>query len=436
MIEVKEDLFVESLQELEGGLPGRGQRWVRDLRRSAFERFADLGLPTTRHEDWKYTNVAPIGRIQFQPACQVEAEDAPGSLRRLPLVDLGLPQLVYINGRYSLEHSTAHSLPSGVKFRSLRDLLETGDETLSGHLARYAGYGKHAFTALNTAFLDDGVFLHVERGAVVEQPVLIVFLTAAGETPVASQPRVLVLAERESHVAVIEVHASVGEGERFTNAVTEVAVEEGAIVEHYKVQVEAPRAYHVATVQFHQARSSTALSHNVCFGGALARNDINSVLDGEGAECTLNGLYLGRGSQLIDNHTELDHARPHCASREYYKGVLDGNSTGVFNGKIIVRQDAQKTDAIQSNKNLLLSAGAVINTKPQLEIWADDVRCTHGATVGQLDQDSIFYLQSRGIDRAAARELLTYAFAADVLGRMKVAPVREWLEKELFERLS
>jgi Fe-S cluster assembly protein SufD len=357
-------------------------------------------------------------------------------LRRLPLAGADTLQLVFLNGRYSPEHSTAHQLPSGLSFRSLRGLLEEGDDMLSGHLARYAGYGKHAFTALNTAFVEDGALLHIARGALVEQPVLLLFVTAAGGRAVVSHPRVLVLAERESQASVIELYASLGDSPHFTNAVTEAAVEEGAILEHYRIQMEAPSAYHVATAQFHQERSSTMLSHNVSFGGSIARNDITAVLDGEGAECTLNGLYLAGGNQHVDNHTTLDHARPHCASREYYKGILDGKSTGVFNGKIIVREDAQKTDAIQSNKNLLLSADAVVNTKPQLEIWADDVRCTHGATVGQLDLEAIFYLRSRGISREAARELLTYAFAADVLGRMKVKAVRERLEKELFERLK
>jgi len=437
MIEVKEreDVFLAGFVEAEDRLPGKGQRWVRALRRSAIDHFSETGFPTTKNEEWKYTSVAPITRIDFQPPGESEAEAVPGSLRSWPPADLGPPRLVFVNGRYSPGLSMEGWLPRGIRFQPLARALEAGDERLSGHLARYASYGKQAFAALNTAYMNDGAFIEIEHGAVIETPVLLVYLTTAGGQPVATHPRNLVLAGRESQASLIEMYAGAADGVYFTNAVTEVAAEEGAIVEHYRIQEEAAEAFHVATVQFHQERSSSVLSHNVSFGGKLARYDVNSVLEGEGGECTLNGLYLAAGTQHVDNHTTLDHARPHCASREYYKGILDGKSTGVFNGKIIVRKDAQKTDAIQSNKNLLLAHEAAINTKPQLEIWADDVRCTHGATVGQLDDEALFYLRARGIRAEEARDLLTYAFAADVLGRMKNGAVRERLEKELFRRL-
>jgi Fe-S cluster assembly protein SufD len=235
---------------------------------------------------------------------------------------------------------------------------------------------------------------------------------------------------------VIESYVGLGEAAYFTNAVTEIAVGESAVVEHYKLQQESRRAFHVATVQVHLGRSSVFTNQNISLGGALVRNDLTAVLDGEGAECTFNGLYLGTGRQHIDNQTTLDHARPHCSSHEIYKGILDGKATGVFNGAIIVRQDAQKTNAKQSNRNLLLSQDAVIYTKPQLEIWADDVRCTHGATVGQIDQDALFYLRTRGMDLQAARDLLTYAFASEPLSQMKVEAVRSWVEGELFAQLA
>jgi Fe-S cluster assembly protein SufD len=251
-----------------------------------------------------------------------------------------------------------------------------------------------------------------------------------------SHPRNLILAGEASQAAIVEVYAGDAGGNYFTNAVTELLAGETAVIEHYKLQQESQEAFHVATLQVRQQRSSNFAAHSVSLGGALVRNNVNAVLDGDGAQCTLNGLYLAGGRQHVDTHTVLDHAKPHCGSREYYKGILDGRSSAVFNGGIVVRKDAQKTDAIQSNKNLLLSKDAVINTKPQLQIWADDVRCTHGATIGQLDSEALFYLRSRGIGHDEARHLLTFAFANDVLGRMKLEELRAHLERQMFARLS
>ncbi len=420
-----QDLWTGNFLETERRLGDHQPRWLRDLRAEAWECFRNLGFPTTKHEEWKYTNVAPLARTSFllAPAARLAA---------LPAAEPAGPRLVFLNGRFDPELSSP-SLPAGLRAGSLREALSRDD--LAAHLARYARFDQQPFVALNTALFEDGAFVEIARGTVIEQPLWLIHLTLPAPQPSVSHPRVLILAGEQSQASIIETYAAAADGVVFTNAVTELAAAQDAVIEHYRIQQEPPSFYHIATVQYYQGRGASILSHNVVFGGGLVRNDVNSVLHGEGAECILNGLYLASGEQHVDNHTALDHAQPHTSSREFYKGVLDGKATGVFNGKIIVRPGAQKTDAIQSNKNLLLSTEASINTKPQLEIYADDVRCTHGATVGQLDEEAIFYLRTRGIPRDTARELLTFAFAADVLGRMKVTAVREQLERELFRRL-
>jgi Fe-S cluster assembly protein SufD len=312
---------------------------------------------------------------------------------------------------------------------SLGRNFETNPEQVEPHLAQYASYRGHAFTALNTAFLEDGAFVSIARGKVVEEPIHLLFLSTTHGEGAVCHPRSLILAGEGSQATVIESYVGTGDDVYFTNAVTEIVAGPAAVVDHYKLQRESEEAFHVATLQVQQARNSTLSSHAVTLGGALVRNEVNAVLDDEGCTCTLNGLYLAAGRQHVDNHTVIDHARPRCTSHELYKGILDGQAHGVFNGKIYVRQDAQKTDAKQTNQTLLLSEDATINTKPQLEIYADDVKCTHGATVGQLDDEALFYLRTRGIDKEAARHLLTYAFANDVISRVKVAPVRAHLEE-------
>ena len=436
MIELREDQDVYLTH-----FADRGQRtaaepeWLAGLRKSAMDRFSVLGFPTTHNEDWKYTNVSGIARLAARPA--PAATLTRKELERLPFANLGCGvRLVFLNGRFSPKLSAAKRLPAGVNAASLASVLENGSAPLENHLARYAGFEENAFVALNTALFEDGALIEIAKGTVVEEPIHLVFVSVGGAEPWVAHPRNLILAGRGSQAAVIETYVASGEGVHFTNAVTEIVAAEGGVVEHYKLQDEGAQAFHVGTIQGLQERSSSLTSHNVGFGAALARNDVNVVLDGEGAECMLNGLYATTGKQHVDNHSTLDHAKPNCNSRELYKGILDGQGTGVFNGKIIVHKDAQKTNALQSNKNLLLSADAMINTKPQLEIFADDVRCTHGATVGQLDKDALFYMQTRGIPREAARDLLTYAFAGELFDRMNWAPARERLEQELYRKLS
>jgi len=370
------------------------------LRHNAIERFAGLGFPTLEDEDWRFTPLASLTRVPFQMAPSGDG-----------------PELMY---------------PDGVIVCDLVQAIAEHPELVEPHLARYADFEEHAFTALNTAFLQDGTFVYIPPDRVFQEPIGLNFFARAIDSPLVWHRRVLIVAGRNSQATFCETYNGPAGVAYFTNAVTEIVLDEGAILDHYKVQREGNGAFHVATIQVRMGRSSNFSSHNIAFGGKLARNDVNAYLDGEGSECTLNGLYVGGGEQLIDNHTRIDHASPHCASHELYKGILDGKSRGVFSGTIYVHQDAQKTDAKQTNQTLLLSDDAVIDTKPQLEIFADDVKCTHGATVGQLDAEAVFYLRTRGIGAEEARALLTFAFANDVVGRIKIDRLRSELEQLLF----
>ncbi|HEV3258744.1 MAG TPA: Fe-S cluster assembly protein SufD [Gemmataceae bacterium] len=423
------DIYLSRFERFEKG-QDHDRPWLRHLRSAAIDRFAELGFPTPRDEEWRFTNVAPITRVAFQPAAAVGLSgQAVQALQRLSF-DTGTAstRIVFVNGHFAPALSALRPSANGVTVDSLAGVLKTHSKWVEPHLARYAGYEDHPFRALNTAFLRDGAFVSIPKGKVVEEPVHLVFVSTTRGEPTVSYPRNLIVAGPGSRATVIESYIGLEDGVYLTNAVTEIVAGENSVIDHYKLQREGGQAFHVATLQVHQERGSNFSSHYVALGGALVRNEVNVALDGEGCESTLNGLYLARDRQHMDNRTVIDHAKPRCASHELYKGILDGKAHGVFNGKIFVRQDAQKTDAKQTNKTLLLSDDATINTKPQLEIFADDVKCTHGATVGQLDAESIFYLRSRGIDLAAARSLLTFAFANDVIGRIKVEPLRAGLE--------
>jgi len=389
--------------------------WLQSLREAAFQRFAELGFPTTKDEEWRFTNVAPIARARFVPA------SGPWGYS---LGEYAGVQLVFMDGVFV---GQASSLPEGVEAGVLNDDAQP-------HLGRYASFQRNAFVALNTALLTTGAFVRVARGTLVELPIQLVHIMTGGQADglAHAQPRSLITIWASAQCTIVESYVGTP-GAYFTNAVTEIVVGEGAVVDHYKVQQESSDAFHVATMHASLGRSANFSSHSIALGGRLVRNDANVTLS-EGTEATLNGLYIVNGTQHIDNHTEIDHAKPHGTSHELYKGILDGKATAVFNGRIIVRKDAQKTDSKQTNKNLVLSDEAVIDTKPELQIFADDVRCTHGATIGQLDEEALFYLQSRGIERAQARSLLTYAFAQDILDRVKVQSIKDQLEKVLFEK--
>jgi len=304
------------------------------------------------------------------------------------------------------------------------------------HLGHYSQSEENPFTALNTAFFQDGAFVHVPAGKILETPIHLVFISTARETGATSHPRNLVIAEKGSQMTIFESYVSTVDAPYFTNAVTELVLGEGAVVEHGKFQDESLSAFHIAAIHAHLGRSCNLISHSIATGARLSRNNIRTSLAGEGVECVLNGLYLTKGDQLADHHMVVEHAQPHCNSHEYYNGILDGRSKGVFHGRILVRQAAQKTDAKQTNKNLLLSEEATADTKPQLEIYADDVKCTHGATVGQLNEESIFYLRARGIGADTARRMLIHAFAGEIIERIRHAPAREELDKLVWERLE
>lgn len=456
----KEGLYLDAFRQLEEKLAQAGPSWVHAIREEAIRSFADLGFPTTRQEDWKYTNLAPLMNVAFRPsppelagpvarkvkqlgsealaACrQVAASWSAGyeiSLRSL--TNLACPRLTFINGRYCPELSTPETLPAGVKAGSLAAALRSDGRSLEAHLARYADHRTHPFVALNTAFLEDGAFIEIAKGTTLAKPIHLLYISKPDGQPTFAHPRNLILAGATSQATIIETYLSLADEVYFTNSVTELVLDEGALLDYCKVEEESDAALHYARVQARQARSSTLATHSIQLGASLVREEVQTVLDGEGAEALLHGLYITNGRQHVDNHTTIDHAQPHCSSREVYKGVLEGNSTGVFNGKIVVRKDAQKTDSKQSNKNLLLSDDATVNTKPQLEIFADDVKCTHGATVGQLDPEVVFYLRSRGMGLEEARSLLTYAFANDVMERLKYEPLREQLRGGLFARLA
>lgn len=438
MIAVNEQVeqYLAAFHELEPDLSTQGPRWLAQLRRRAIEQFANLGFPTTRNEDWKYTSVSAIANGSWELAEPVADNTIADRLVALALANLGCSRLVFVNGHYASDLSEIGNLPKGVKAGNLREAFAHGSAELERHYARYAATENQAFVALNTALAQDGAMIEIARGAAIEKPIYVLHVTVTNGQPVITHPRTVVIAAPESEATVVEGFLALGEGTYVTNSVSEIAADENARVDYIKVQQENSKAYHVGTVQAHLARSSRVHTLTVALGSRLEREDVNAVLNGEGAEAQVNGLYMATGDQHVDNHTCIDHAKPHCDSRELYKGILDGKSTGVFNGKIIVRLDAQKTDSKQSNKNLLLSDDAVINTKPQLEIFADDVKCTHGATVGQIDADSVFYLRSRGIALEDARRILTYAFAADVTGRIQYEPLRLRLRDALFARFS
>jgi Fe-S cluster assembly protein SufD len=357
----------------------------------------------------------------------------------LPYAGATALRLVVVNGRFAPELSRLAALPRGLRAGSLAAAvngdLQADSEMVQRYLGQLADFSSRAFAALNTAFIEDGAYVHVPDGIVLEEPLQIIFVSAPGD-PVVSHPRTLIVLGERSQARIVETYVGASDVQYFANAVTEVFVGESAVLDHYKVQQESDSAFHVGSMHVNAARSANFSSHSFSLGGKLVRNDALATLDGEGAEVTLNGLYLADGDRLVDNHTTIDHARAHCPSHEVYKGILGGRARAVFNGKIIVRQDAQKTDAKQTNRALLLTDDALINTKPQLEIFADDVKCTHGAAIGQLDDDAIFYLRARGLTFFEARDMLIHAFAGQILERVKVEPLRTALESELYARLA
>jgi Fe-S cluster assembly protein SufD len=375
--------------------------------------------------------VAPIARSRFRLAGP-KSEGISAEVRaRIPFGDEASAELVFINGYLAAELSHTRGLPDGAKAASLGAILGSDPERVEPYLARLANPQDRSFVALNTAFMRDGAFVHVPSGKVVETPIVLIFLSSAKGGSVVSHPRNLIVMGDNSQAVVMECYLGWEKDVYFTNAVTEIVAGENAGLTHYKLEVESEEAFHIGALEAQIGRSSIFTSHSIQLGGALARNDTHAVLAGEGSECTLNGLYMVGGRRHADNHTRIDHVKPHSTSRELYKGILHGRSRGVFNGKIYVHKAAQKTDARQTNKNLLLSEDALINTKPDLEIYADDVKCTHGSTIGQVDPNQIFYLRSRGLGELEAQRLLTYAFASEMLVPIRLGSIQTWLNQRV-----
>ncbi len=403
----------------------------------AAARFSALGFPTVREEEWRFTSVAPIAAAEFRPTGADAVQANEQEIANYLYSDAEY-RIVIVNGRFVPGLSRTQGLPAGVRVGSLGAAVTEHADVVQRYLGQLADFGTKGFTALNTALAVDGAYVYIPDGVILEQPLHLLFVTTTSATsgPIMTNARALVVAGDRTQARIVETYAGPRGAAYFTNAVTEIFAGENAVVDHYKVQEESFDAFHIASLHVHAARSANLSSHSFSLGGKLVRNDVNALLDGEGAECTLNGLYLADGERLVDNHTLIDHAKAHCPSHEIYKGILGGKARAVFNGKIIVRQDAQKTDAKQTNRALLLSDNASINTKPQLEIFADDVKCTHGAAIGQLDDDAIFYLRARGLTYFEARDMLIHAFAGDILDRVKVESLKTALEGELYAQLA
>lgn len=423
--------FIAAFDEQRSALEDGAPLWLDELHQAGMASFMEQGFPTTKNEEWKYTNVEPAVSLPF--------DRVNGNAKSFPtreVLSQGFAEhdgsrLVFQNGIFAPELSSTRGLPGGVRLASLAELSAQGDELLAAQIGRYAHPMRNAFVALNTAFIGDGAVVVIPPGCRLSQPIYLIYASGAMERPIVSYPRTLILLGANSEVQIVESYAAANGGEYFCNAVTELIAEADSVVHHYRLQNDGAAAFHMGTLAADLGRGSHLTAHAVTLSGGLVRNNVHISLNGEGAECVLNGLYLGDGKQHIDNFTEIEHAKPRATSLELYKGILDGAARGVFNGKIIVHKDAQKSDARQTNRNLLLSADAAVNTKPQLEIYADDVKCSHGSTIGQLDPDALFYLRSRGLGPDEARSLLSFAFASEMVGRMQIDFLRRRLDDYL-----
>ncbi|MBI4367878.1 MAG: Fe-S cluster assembly protein SufD [Candidatus Omnitrophica bacterium] len=428
--------YLNAFESLQGRGNGGNPSWVREAQREAIGRFAKLGFPTTREEAWKYTNVTPIAETSFRlPSLQPQIELSNDQISPFLFGQQNWHRLVFLNGSFVPRLSRAPS-GNGVKVCSLKAVFRSESRLIEPYLGQLIGRDADAFAALNTAFLEDGALVYLPEGAMIENPIHLIFISHAEAAGIVSHPRVLIVGAGNSKATVVESYVSRGGGHSFTNAVTEIALGEDAALHYYRLQQKNGNSFHIGTTQVEQNKGSHFLSFSISFGAKISRHNLNVNLAAEGSECTLNGLYLTSGDQHIDNATFVHHPKPHGTSHQLYKGILTGQSTAVFSGRVLVRQDAQKTDAHQVNKNLLLSEQATVDTKPQLEILADDVKCTHGAAVGQLEEEALFYFETRGISREKARKLLAYGFANEVIGTVQLDPIRSALGRLVFERLG
>ena len=409
--------------------------WFSKQRQSAFDIFQESGFPNTRVEDWKYTDVKPIAKNTFSNITESNVASDNNEIDEILIKDLDCVNLVFINGAYSEKYSDIKNISSKIVIKSMADALINDESLLKKHLTKHINQELNSFTALNTAFIQDGAYINISANTNIDKPINITYISRDSNHPFATHPRNLIVMGENSNATIIENYVGSGKVNYFTNSVTETVLLQGAVLKHYKIQQEGSSAFHIASLNTSQSKDSRFESHLVSIGGALVRNNINASLNEEGAEIIMNGLYMTEDVQHVDNHTRVDHLKPHTQSHQNYRGVLNGKSRGVFNGKVVVHPQAQKIEAYQNNANLLLSDDAEIDTKPELEIYADDVKCTHGATVGQLDDDMLFYLRSRAVDEKTARSLLTYAFADEVISEINLKEIQNKLERLIIGRL-
>jgi len=427
--------YVSKFKSFEDKLNGQSKSFLHDIRKNALENLAELSFPTNKNEEWKYTNVTPILKQNFIPALISSLPKfKKDEIKQFLFKDFDYHLMVFVNGLFSEELSEINNLPKGVVVDGLNRVTKNNPGSISKYINKLSKID-NAFNALNTTYSYDGLVVVVPDGIILEKPIQVLYLNSSKDDLVLSLPRNLIVAGKNSQVSVISNYHGYGDKIYFSNIITEVYVEGNAIVDFYKIQNENDESYHIEKMQATQKKNSVFNHYNINFGGAIVRNDINTLHDDQNIETHYYGLYLAHGKQHIDNHTFVDHAKPNCMSNELYKGILDDNSRGVFNGKIIVRKDAQKTNAYQQNKTILLSKTATIDTKPQLEIFADDVKCSHGATVGHLDDTSEFYIRSRGVPQELAKSMLIRAFANDVIDTVKIEPLKEQINHMIFEHL-
>ena len=431
------DPLLKAFERFEQAGASRQPAWLFPMRKAGIARFAELGFPTLKHEDWRFTNVAPIAKLPFKPVFDAAVNGLTiDALARFPFAKLPGARLVFVNGHFADSLSTVPAMKDDIKVSNLASALANDAGLIEKYLGRYVRTEDNAFASLNDAFFQDGGFIFVPAGKSIEEPVRLLFVNTSTDAGATMHPRNLIVVEREARLTVIESYVSLAKAPTFTNAITEFALGDNCVVEHCKFQDESTDAFHIAALHSHLGRTVNFSSHSIVTGAKLSRNNIRTTLDGEGIEAVLNGVYLTNGDQLADHHMIVDHAKPQCASHEYFNGILAGKSRGVFHGRILVRPGAQKTDAKQTSKNLLLSDDASADAKPQLEIYADDVKCTHGATVGQLNDESIYYLRSRGIGLERARRMLIHAFAGEIIDRVKHEALREELDALVWDRLE
>lgn len=427
--------YVTAHARLAEDFPGQSVDWVRQFRESSLRHLQAVGFPVTREEAWKYTDVRPILKHAFSPAATGDNGLSAEDIADLKVPRHGSHRLVFVNGHFSSQLSDVGSLPPGAWVGNLSSALEHDADVLESHLGRYVPKDLHGFAALNSAFLTDGAYISLGVGCALDRPIELVYVVSPDGESQVNMPRNLIIADGGSRCHIIERYLTLGARRYLTSSITELHCGSGCVIEHYKLQQEDIGAYHVGGLYVQQQRNSQFTAHNIALGGSIVRNDLHTLLVEQGAVCQLNGLYVCKGRQHMDNYTQIDHAKPDCTSREMYKGILDGRARAVFRGGIVVHTDAQHTDARQENRNLLLSHGAEVDTKPQLEIYADDVKCAHGATVGQLDPDQVFYLRTRGVDDKTARRFLTFAFANDILQRVRLTSVRSEIEEAVTSSL-